>query len=190
MRGLYAGCTALVVGNSAKAGVRFLSYDKFKQALADKDVRSLPPQPRCGAPQSDRDRSAHRSSLIDLHKGQSQRGTKSLGRAGCRDDGGGVCCYTFGNDQVRFPPSFNTLAANCLPPLFLSFFFGPTATYWGFDHVRRTKLIDDAKRPQPRYHGLLHGTASIVREEGLRGIYRGLFPVVRSPSNLPPTTTH
>jgi solute carrier family 25 (mitochondrial citrate transporter), member 1 len=40
-------------------------------------------------------------------------------------------------------------------------------------------LIDDAKRPQPRYRGLLHGTASIVREEGLRGIYRGLFPVVR-----------
>jgi hypothetical protein len=43
----------------------------------------------------------------------------------------------------------------------------------------RTKLIDDAKRPQPRYRGLLHGTACIVQEEGLRGIYRGLFPVVR-----------
>jgi len=41
VRGLYAGCTALVVGNSVKAGVRFVSYDKFKQALADKDVSSL-----------------------------------------------------------------------------------------------------------------------------------------------------
>jgi hypothetical protein len=48
VRGLYAGCTALVVGNSAKAGVRFLSYDKFKQALADKDVSSLFPT---GTPQ-------------------------------------------------------------------------------------------------------------------------------------------
>jgi solute carrier family 25 citrate transporter 1 len=45
--------------------------------------------------------------------------------------------------------------------------------------IRRTKLIDDAKRPQPRFRGLVHGTVSIVREEGLRGIYRGLFPVVR-----------
>jgi hypothetical protein len=42
----------------------------------------------------------------------------------------------------------------------------------------RTKLIDDAKRPNPRYKGLVHGTACIVREEGLSGIYRGLFPVV------------
>lgn len=43
----------------------------------------------------------------------------------------------------------------------------------------RTKLIDDAKRPQPQYRGLVHGTMSIVRQEGIRGIYRGLFPVVR-----------
>jgi solute carrier family 25 citrate transporter 1 len=42
----------------------------------------------------------------------------------------------------------------------------------------RTKLIDDSKRPNPQYRGLLHGTASIVRQEGILGIYRGLFPVV------------
>jgi hypothetical protein len=75
-------------------------------------------------------------------------------------------------------------------PFFVFVFFGPDRDLLGVDHVRRTKLIDDAKRPQPRYHGLLHGTASIVREEGLRGIYRGLFPVVRSPSNLPPNHTN
>ena len=45
----------------------------------------------------------------------------------------------------------------------------------------RTKLIDDAKRPVPRYHGLIHGTKEIVKAEGLRGIYRGLFPVVCTP---------
>lgn len=44
--------------------------------------------------------------------------------------------------------------------------------------VYRTKLIDDAKRPIPQYRGLIHGTSEIVKAEGLRGIYRGLFPVV------------
>jgi solute carrier family 25 citrate transporter 1 len=42
----------------------------------------------------------------------------------------------------------------------------------------RTKLIDDAKGPNPQYRGLIHGTTQIVKKEGLRGIYRGLFPVV------------
>ena len=36
--GLYSGCTALVVGNSVKAGVRFVSYDHFKQMLANSEV--------------------------------------------------------------------------------------------------------------------------------------------------------
>ena len=44
----------------------------------------------------------------------------------------------------------------------------------------RTKLIDDQKREIPKYKGLIHGTISIVREEGIGGIYRGLFPVVSS----------
>lgn len=42
----------------------------------------------------------------------------------------------------------------------------------------RTKIIDDANSANPRFKGLVHGTRTIVREEGLRGIYRGLFPVV------------
>ncbi len=44
--------------------------------------------------------------------------------------------------------------------------------------VSRTKLIEDSKRPQPRYRGLVHGASAIVRDEGLGGIYRGLLPVV------------
>jgi len=44
IRGLYAGCTALVVGNSVKAGVRFVSYDRFRQALADKDGKVSAPR--------------------------------------------------------------------------------------------------------------------------------------------------
>jgi hypothetical protein len=38
--GLYAGCTALVVGNAAKAGIRFVSYDHFEHLLADSQVNS------------------------------------------------------------------------------------------------------------------------------------------------------
>jgi len=109
VRGLYAGCTALVVGNSVKAGVRFVTYDKFKQALADKDGKV----------------SAPRSLLAGLGAGMVEA-------------------------IVAVTPS----------------------------ETIKTKLIDDAKRPEPRYRGLVHGTASIVREEGLRGIYRGLFPVM------------
>ena len=51
-------------------------------------------------------------------------------------------------------------------------------------YAGRTKLIDDSKSPNPRFRGLIHGTSVIVREEGLRGIYRGLFPVVRAPLPL------
>ncbi|PWN50203.1 mitochondrial carrier [Violaceomyces palustris] len=43
----------------------------------------------------------------------------------------------------------------------------------------KTKLIDDGKRQVRKYpSGLIPGTAAIVREEGIRGIYRGLFPVM------------
>lgn len=38
---------ALVVGNSAKAGVRFVSYDYFKQMLADPQVSDFT---RCSLP--------------------------------------------------------------------------------------------------------------------------------------------
>jgi solute carrier family 25 citrate transporter 1 len=41
MAGLYAGCSAVVVGNAVKAGVRFTTYDQFKQLLSDDEVRSL-----------------------------------------------------------------------------------------------------------------------------------------------------
>lgn len=38
VRGLYSGCSALVLGNGLKAGVRFLSYDKFKSMLVNDQV--------------------------------------------------------------------------------------------------------------------------------------------------------
>jgi solute carrier family 25 citrate transporter 1 len=39
LKGLYAGCSAVVVGNAVKAGVRFTTYDQFKQMLSDDEVR-------------------------------------------------------------------------------------------------------------------------------------------------------
>ncbi|KAF8609232.1 mitochondrial tricarboxylate transporter [Ceratobasidium sp. AG-I] len=108
-RGFYSGCTALVVGNAAKAGVRFVSYDKFKQMLADKDGRV----------------SAPRSLLAGLGAGMAEA----------------------------------------------IFAVTPSETI-------KTKLIDDSKLAQPRFRGLVHGATSIVREEGIRGVYRGLFPVM------------
>jgi len=40
LKGLYAGCSAVVVGNAVKAGVRFTTYDQFKQMLSDDEVGS------------------------------------------------------------------------------------------------------------------------------------------------------
>lgn len=41
--GLYAGVTAVVLGNAVKAGVRFTTYDQFKSMLKDDEVcRSQP----------------------------------------------------------------------------------------------------------------------------------------------------
>ncbi|KAF8633815.1 hypothetical protein AX15_001228 [Amanita polypyramis BW_CC] len=107
--GLYSGCSALIIGNATKAGVRFVSYDHFKQMLVD-------PQGKLSAP---------KSLLAGLGAGMMEA----------------VFAVT------------------------------PSETI-------KTKLIDDSKRPTPRYRGLIHGTTCIVREEGLTGIYRGLFPVM------------
>ena len=76
------------------------------------------------------------------------------------DDGGGFCCHAVRDNQVRCYVIVLKLKAN--------------------NFVHRTKLIGDAKRPVPQYRGLIHGTKEIVKAEGLRGIYRGLFPVVCS----------
>lgn len=42
-------------------------------------------------------------------------------------------------------------------------------------------MIEDSKREVPRFKGVTHGVRMIVAEEGYRGVYRGLGPVVRHP---------
>lgn len=93
---------------------------------------------------------------FDRSRSRSGAGSRSGRSCSCRD--------ARRDDQVRLP--FPVL---CSPVTNLT--ARPT----------RTKMIDDQRRPTPRYHGTVHGTMTIVREEGLGGIYRGLFPVVRRP---------
>ncbi|KAK4118662.1 putative tricarboxylate transporter mitochondrial carrier protein [Parathielavia appendiculata] len=40
----YAGCTTLIIGNSAKAGIRFVAFDQYKRLLADKDGKMTGPR--------------------------------------------------------------------------------------------------------------------------------------------------
>ncbi|GJN76098.1 tricarboxylate transporter [Purpureocillium lilacinum] len=40
----YAGCTTLIIGNSAKAGIRFVAFDQYKRMLADADGKLTGPR--------------------------------------------------------------------------------------------------------------------------------------------------
>jgi len=42
----------------------------------------------------------------------------------------------------------------------------------------KVRLIDDAFRPESKYRSFFHGVKSIVGEQGLGGIYKGLAPTV------------
>ncbi|WVR06494.1 hypothetical protein IAU60_003525 [Kwoniella sp. DSM 27419] len=107
--GLYAGCTAVVIGNAGKAAVRFTTYDQFKSLLADEDGKLTAP----------------RSMLAGLGAGMSEA-------------------------VIAVTPS----------------------------ETIKTKMIEDAKRAVPKYKGFVHGVQTIVKEEGYRGIYRGVGPVM------------
>ena len=117
--GLYKGMSALVTGTAAKAGIRFLSFEKFKSLLSDSDGRL----------------SSWRRMMAGLGAGLTE----------------GVLVVT------------------------------PTETI-------KTKLIHDALGSKPKYTGLIHGifsnfayiigTKTIIKEEGISGIYRGVSAVI------------
>lgn len=105
---LYVGCSSLVVGTAAKAGVRFIAFDGIKARLVD------------------------------------ENGRLSGARGVAAGMGAGVC------ESLLAVTPFETI---------------------------KTALIDDGKRAQPRYSGLIHGCRSLVKERGLGGIYRGATAV-------------
>ncbi|WOO76830.1 putative mitochondrial carrier [Vanrija pseudolonga] len=109
VRGLYAGVTAVVIGNALKAGVRFTTYDQFKSILKD-DQGNL---------------TAPRSMLAGLGAGMMEA-------------------------VIAVTPS----------------------------ETIKTKMIEDSKRAQPQFNGLVDGVRKIVAQEGWRGVYRGVGPVM------------
>ncbi|KAI8078950.1 mitochondrial carrier domain-containing protein [Gilbertella persicaria] len=106
---IYTGVSALAIGNAAKAGVRFLTYDQIANALRDQDGKL----------------SGLRSVLAGLGAGMTE-------------------------------------AALVVTP----------------SETIKTKLIHDRNSAAPKYKGLVHGTKSIIAQEGLGGIYRGVGPVM------------
>ncbi|GFZ44987.1 LOW QUALITY PROTEIN: Uncharacterized mitochondrial carrier [Saitozyma sp. JCM 24511] len=121
--GLYAGCTAVVIGNAVKAGVRFTTYDQFKSLLKDDEGKLTAP----------------RSMLAGLGAGMMEA-------------------------IIAVTPS-ETINVT-LRPL-------DSALMWS-----RTKMIEDSKRPEPRFRGMSDAVRTIVKEEGYLGVYRGLGPVM------------
>lgn len=42
----------------------------------------------------------------------------------------------------------------------------------------KTKMINDQNLAKPQYRGLVHGVSSIIRNEGLGGVYKGVVPTM------------
>ncbi|KAG0256934.1 hypothetical protein BG011_004231 [Mortierella polycephala] len=106
---IYTGLSAMIIGNTAKAGVRFFAFDQFKDLLKDSEGKTT----------------GVRSVLAGLGAGMTEA----------------VLVVT------------------------------PSETI-------KTKLIHDGNSANPQYRGLVHGVKSIVKAEGLGGIYRGVVPVM------------
>ena len=103
----YAGCTTLIIGNSIKAGVRFVAFDQYKQLLSSEDGTISGP--------------------MTVMSGFLAGATESL---------------------LAVTP---------------------------FESIK-TQLIDDRKRDKPRMRGFLHGSGVIMREQGMRGFFKGFVP--------------
>ncbi len=112
VRGLYKGLSAMIIGNSAKAGVRFVAYEQYSRAIA-----------------------------------------RFMGEEGKKSGKNMMLSGLFAG---------MTEAALVVTP----------------SETIKTKLIDDQNSKSPRFRGLSHATSTVFKEEGLRGIYRGLIPVM------------
>ncbi|SCU97679.1 LAMI_0F10946g1_1 [Lachancea mirantina] len=110
---IYVGCPAFIVGNTAKAGVRFLGFDAIKNVLRDPVTGEL----------------------------SGPRGVLAGFGAGLLES------------VVAVTP---------------------------FEGIK-TALIDDKQSATPKYHnngrGIVRNYSALVRDQGLRGLYRGVLPV-------------
>ncbi|KAJ1948308.1 hypothetical protein EC988_005230 [Linderina pennispora] len=106
---LYRGLTPMLIGNAAKAGVRFLTYDSIKAKLRDENGKLTTPRMMLA----------------------------------------GMCAGIVEGGSV----------------------VAPTETI-------KTRLINDQCMPKPVYRGAVDCVQTIVRTEGVAGIYRGVVPVM------------
>jgi len=79
--------------------------------------------------------------------------------------------HLLADDQGKLTPARNVLAGLGAGTCEAIIAVTPSETI-------KTKMVQDARRPDPQYKGLIHGTGQIIKNEGLRGVYRGLFPVI------------
>jgi solute carrier family 25 citrate transporter 1 len=42
----------------------------------------------------------------------------------------------------------------------------------------KVKMVHDILSPNPQYRGFVHGVSTIVKEQGIKGTYKGLFPTI------------
>ncbi|GAA5875783.1 hypothetical protein JCM3774_006456 [Rhodotorula dairenensis] len=202
--GFYSGVGALVAGNSLKAGVRFLSYDSFKQMLVDKDGKLSGPRSLLaglGAGMMEAlfavtPSETIKTKLIDDQKREVPRyrglihGTmqivKEEGLSGIYRGLGPVAARQGANSAVRFT-TYGTLksfvSGNTRPgealPAGITFAIGAIA---GVVTVYATMPLDVIKtrmqslEARTQYRNSFHCAARILSEEGVFRFWRGATP--------------
>ncbi|GAA5993648.1 hypothetical protein JCM5350_003045 [Sporobolomyces pararoseus] len=202
--GFYSGVGALVAGNSLKAGVRFLSYDKFKRMLVDSEGKLSGPRSllaglgagMCEAIFAVTPSETIKTKLIDDAKSATPKyrglihGTveivKSEGIAGIYRGLGPVAARQGANSAVRFT-TYGTLksfvSGNARPgeqlPAGITFGIGAIA---GVVTVYATMPLDVIKtrmqslEARTSYRNSFHCAARIFSEEGVFRFWRGATP--------------
>ncbi|BGP51372.1 hypothetical protein JCM10450v2_007310 [Rhodotorula kratochvilovae] len=202
--GFYSGVGALVAGNSLKAGVRFLSYDRFKQLLVDDKGKLSGPRSLLaglGAGMMEAlfavtPSETIKTKLIDDQKREVPRyrglvhGTvqivKEEGLSGIYRGLGPVMARQGANSAVRFT-TYGTLKSfvqgNTRPgetlPAGITFAIGAIA---GVVTVYATMPLDVIKtrmqslEARTQYRNAFHCAARIFAEEGVFRFWRGATP--------------
>jgi solute carrier family 25 citrate transporter 1 len=175
--GLYAGCTAVVIGNAVKAGVRFTTYDQFKSLLKDEEVG---PEPRL---RGRRSLPEIRRVMMWSETDPCAQGKLTAPRSMLAGLGAGMMEAIIAvtpSETIKWVWDATSRETHTVDPEKLV----DSALMQS-----RTKMIEDSKRPEPRFRGMNDAVRTIVKEEGYLGIYRGLGPVVRE-SFRPTRSSH
>ncbi|WVN90550.1 uncharacterized protein L203_105789 [Cryptococcus depauperatus CBS 7841] len=204
LRGLYAGCSAVVIGNAVKAGVRFTTYDQFKNLLKDDEGKLTAPRSMLaglGAGMSEAIIAVTPSETIKTKMiGDSKlaqprykglvHGVQTIireeGYRGVYRGVGPVILKQGANSAVRFS-SYSTLKqfaqGSIIPgeelPGWMTFGIGATA---GVITVYSTMPLDVIKTrmqsiyAKSEYRSSFHCVIRIFQEEGIFGFWKGTVP--------------